>query len=230
VKRIYPGINIEKFLAAPEIDVRKQMGINPGEFVVGCVGRISCEKGVHDVIRAAAILKARDRRCSVVIVGTLNPNAPGYMGELQQLIAAENVADRIHFYGFTSAIAGVMKNIDALVLASNIPEASPLVLREAMLCGKPVVSTDTGGQVEIVQDQVNGFLVPPDSPARIADALEKLITQPGDARQIGTQGQQIAMAQFTQQHMLDEIEQCYFECLHQISNDVIKRRQSVHRA
>ena len=75
----------------------------------------------------------------------------------------------------------MMNAADAMVLSSDI-EGLPLVLLQAAASGLPMVSTDVGGNSEVVIDGENGWLVPPQSPERLSAAMKRLMSLPGEER------------------------------------------------
>jgi len=79
----------------------------------------------------------------------------------------------VTFHGFRRDIPEVLRDIDIFAL-SSLSEGTSITLLEAMASGKPVVVTDVGGNPAIVEQGVNGFLVPPAEPDALAQALLKL--------------------------------------------------------
>ncbi|NMA73226.1 MAG: glycosyltransferase family 4 protein, partial [Bacteroidales bacterium] len=112
----------------------------------------------------------------------------------------------VEFYGFCNDIPSVMHDIDCLVLPSIIPETFGLVLGEAMLEGKPVITTGTGAQGEIVEDGISGFTVPPFTPPAIADKLTILAKSKELRDSCGICGRQRIIESFTHEKMIKNIE------------------------
>ena len=81
------------------------------------------------------------------------------------------------------------------------------------MAGLPVVATGVGGVLELVEDGVTGFLVPPKDPKALAEALRKLIENPELRRRMGEAGRKKAHEGFTLDRMLRETEQVYMEVL-----------------
>jgi glycosyltransferase involved in cell wall biosynthesis len=80
-----------------------------------------------------------------------------------------------------------MQTCDALVL-SSIVEGRALVVQEAMSCGLPVVVTPNTGTTDVVVDGVNGHVVPIAAPQRIAEAIDRLASDPVNAAEMGRCG------------------------------------------
>ena len=93
--------------------------------------------------------------------------------------------------------------------ASVEPEPFGLVLVEAMAAGKPVVATAQGGPLEIVEEGITGFLVPPGDAEALAGALGKLLADEGLGRRMGEAGRQRAWERFSVERMVRELEEVY---------------------
>jgi glycosyltransferase involved in cell wall biosynthesis len=86
--------------------------------------------------------------------------------------------------------------LDGVVLASARPEPFGGVVVEAMAMGKPVVGTAIGGTVEQIEEGVTGFLIPPNNPVAMAEALARLIADPALRARMGAAGRQRFEARF----------------------------------
>lgn len=172
VQVIYPGIKLNPNKPIVKRIIRDRFGISDNTFIIGFVGRITAEKGLDDLWDAIALLKKTQESFKLIIVGEVNPMTPGYIDHLKEKSQQLGIEQYIHFFGFSNDVASVMQDIDVLVLPSIHPETFGLVLCEALLAGKPVITTDAGAQGEIVVDGVNGFLVPVGKPVAIAERLE----------------------------------------------------------
>jgi len=211
---IYPGIKIQSERVITKRILREKLNIDVDTFLIGFVGRITVEKGLDDLLQATGILKAKHKKIKIVLVGDVNPETPEYMEQLQQKSKELQIQDEIYFYGFTKDVASVMHDIDVLVLPSIGSETFGLVLCEAMLAGKPVVTTDTGAQVEIVEDGVTGFTVPPFAPKTIAEKLEALMNNPTMAKQFGEKAKASIQQRFAAERMIKDVECLFEKCIH----------------
>ncbi len=88
-------------------------------------------------------------------------------------------------------------------------ESFGLILLEAMMFAKPVVSSDIGGMTEIIRDGVSGFLVPPDDVDALAGALARLVSSPALRENVGRGGRAAYEASFTVERMAEEAERFY---------------------
>ena len=138
-------------------------------FVIGTVGRLQDVKDQASLIEAFALLVASKPehrahlRLAVVGDGPLRD-------KLARQAQSLGVADLVWFPGARNDIPELMRSFDLFAL-SSIAEGTPVTLLEAMACGLPVVATKVGGIPEVVQDGVNGALVPASNPQALAAAL-----------------------------------------------------------
>jgi glycosyltransferase involved in cell wall biosynthesis len=92
-------------------------------------------------------------------------------------------------------------------------EALPVTIMEAMTAAKPVVATAVGGILDLVEDGQSGILVPPRNPTAVASALQRLLTNPTLAQQMGQEGRKIALRRMTVQGAVRQNEAMYEEVL-----------------
>jgi glycogen(starch) synthase len=142
------------------------------------VGRLAAQKGVGTLVSAAALLE--DPRAQVLLVGD-GPKRKRLKREAKRI----GVADRLHFVGFVAheRLPAVLAHADVLVLPS-IYEELGTVLLEAMQAALPIVASRTGGIPDVIEDGVNGMLVPPDEPEALAHAINRLLADRNLARRL----------------------------------------------
>lgn len=188
---IYDGILDEDLVPPAEQDVlafKERLGLD-GCTVVGLVGRIILNRKGQDVlVRAAALLKNKYPNVRFVIVGGCYPGNEYHQRNLEQLIQDLGVRDLIIFAGEMADPKSAYGAFDISVMASGMPEPFGMVTVESMAQGLPVVGTNFGGTREIVESGVTGFLVPPNDPRAMADALSVLLDDPALCRSMGSAG------------------------------------------
>jgi glycosyltransferase involved in cell wall biosynthesis len=145
------------------------------------VARLSTQKGLYDLIDAAAAVVSRLPEANFVLVGDgeLRDGLIRRVGELR-------LGERFRFAGARPAaeVARWLAATDVFVLSSH-QEGLPLALLEAMASGCPVVATDVGGVGEVVSDGVVGRLVPAADPGRLAEAIEEVLADPEGRARMG---------------------------------------------
>ena len=145
---------------------------------LACVARLYLlDKGQDILLRVLARDKWKGRAVHVSFFGR------GINGESLADLAARLGVSKVSFEGQTEDVPGIWKNHHALVLPSRA-EGLPLSLVEAMMCGRPAVVTNVGGNAEVVDDRVTGFLAAPDETSLDA-TLEEAWSRRGELREMG---------------------------------------------
>jgi len=140
-------------------------------FVVGIVGRIEKGKGQYLVIDAAYKLTQKGFDIKVLVVGhAMDEN---YLSELKSNIVIKNMSENVIFTGFTTEVQSLMQVCDTLVLATQ-KETFGLVLIEAMASGVAVIASDSGGPLEIIENEKSGLLFKGDDSDDLSEKIETL--------------------------------------------------------
>jgi len=174
VEVVVQGIVLDDVVATAEqrAAVRAELGIAPDEVAAVTVANFRSTKGYPDLLQAAKLLADRNVPVRFVIIGQGPMEA-----EIRAQRAALGLDDRVELLGFRSDAIRLLAGCDLFVLASHY-EGYPVAIMEAMAVGLPVVATAVGGVPEGVRDGVEGLLVPPRQPDRLADAIETLVRDP----------------------------------------------------
>jgi glycosyltransferase involved in cell wall biosynthesis len=193
----------------PGSGFRRDLGIPAAAPVVGVVARIDPLKGLDDFLDAAALVAARHPETRFLIVG--GPAAevgPEYQDQLRRRADRLGLGDRVFLTGARTDVPDILPELTVSVLPS-LTEGLSNSLLEAMAAGKPVVATAVGGNPEIVEDGVTGFLVPANDPASLAAAIERLVASPGLAAELGRAGQARVAAEFTPERLVERTTELY---------------------
>ena len=219
---IYNGFE-PKLYQSPEpnsTQVRQQLGLN-GRFVVGHFSRLSPWKGQHILLEALA-------HCSedvtAILVGDALFGEQDYAEQLRKQLTVLGLEKRVQFLGFRSDIVSLMAACDLVAHTSTAPEPFGRVIVEAMLCGRPVVAAQAGGVVELVEQGLTGWLVPPGDPLQLAAAITTCRTQPEHTATIA----QRAQLQASQRFRLTAINQRIEQLLGQLIKTASKQQSEVH--
>jgi len=196
IRTVYNGVDLGRLEQRDGPSARARCGEPP---LLLAVGRLIPKKGFDDLVRAAAVLRARGRRCRVEIAGE-GPERDA----LSALAASLGIADDVHLAGsvpLERLVTDQYSRAAALVIPAVIAEDGdrdgiPTVILEAMALGVPVVSTPVSGIPEAVEDGETGFLVPPRDPERLADAIERLLDDPGLASRLAAGGRRLVEERF----------------------------------
>jgi len=163
----------------------------PGRVRLLAVGRLVRKKGLDTLVDACALLRDRGLDFEAVIVGESGESEQ----EVRDRVAAGGLEDRVTLQGpltqdalFEEYRRASVFALPCRVLEDGDRDGIPNVLMEAMACSVPVVTTGVSGITELVRDGENGLIVGPDRPVDLADALHRLVKDPGLARQLAEQG------------------------------------------
>ena len=166
--------------------------------VVLCVARMYPRKRLQDLLRAAAILRARVSGIQVRIVG----RGPEWAA-LGRLHAELGLADSVVLLGDLTRERLAEEYVNAtLFCLPSVQEGFGIVFLEAMAAELPVVACRIAAVPEVVQDGVTGILVPPRDPGALAEALERLIAEPARAKRLGQEGRRRVLA-FSPRHVAE---------------------------
>ena len=184
-------------------DVRGELDIAPGQPVVGTVGFLREPKGMDNLVRATAAL-ARSLPTVKVLVAGEGPDRQ----MLERLIDELGVRDNVMLLGLRRDVPDVLAALDVAVCPSD-SEGSPLSVMEYMDAGLPVVGTRVGGVPDLIDEGVEGLLVPRRDPEALAAALAKLLQDPATARAMGERGRARRAREFDIDVMVSNLESLY---------------------
>lgn len=172
------GINVEEYAGTPVPEeniglLTQELGIDPGDLVVTMItARMVWSKGVGEFIEAAQRLSHRPK-VKFLLIGPIEKDSPeavpeGYLNQ-------QNGGNLRILPTFRTDIKELWSLSDIVVLPSYYREGVPRVLLEALAMGKPVVTTQHVGCKEVVDDGVNGYLVPVKDAGALAEAIDHLL-------------------------------------------------------
>ena len=210
VRVIYNGIDADEYQPDHGRDVLDRLGIDPAEPSVVFVGRVTRQKGLPVLLRAAEWI---DPSVQLVLCAGQADTA-----ELQ----AEVTGLVEHLRATRSGVIwlpGMLAKPEVIQILSNATvfacpsEYEPLgiVNLEAMACGCAVVASAVGGIPEVVADGETGLLVPPGEPEALATAINSVIRDPGLAAALGARGRERAVAEFSWAAVAAQTAQLYAE-------------------
>ena len=166
--------------------------------VVLCVARMYPRKRIPDLLRAAAILRARIPGAQVRIVGR-GPEWP----TIGRLHAELGLGDTVALLGDLNRERLAEEYVNSSVFClPSVQEGFGIVFLEAMAAELPVVACRIAAVPEVVLDGATGLLVPPRDPGALAEALERLVAEPALARRLGQEGRRRVLG-FTPRHVAE---------------------------
>jgi starch synthase len=190
------GIDTSEYAPDPATGVLARYGIDPSRPYVIFVGRITRQKGLPVLLRAASSL---DPSAQLVLCAGA-PDTPELLAEVTTLVdGLRAVRSGVLWIPEMLAKPEIIQLLThAVVFACpSLYEPLGIVNLEAMACETAVVASRVGGIPEVVAGSVTGLLVPPDDPASLADALNALVRDSGRAAAMGRAGRERAVTEFS---------------------------------
>jgi len=205
VKVIYNGLNLSLYGQEWDLsDLRVEIGVEPGDPIVGSVGRLRPVKNFGLLLEAMVLVIKELPRTRLVLVGG------GKMEEsLKGLARTLGIDSKVIFLGSRADVHRLISLFDVFVLPSLYEGMSNTIL-EAMACSRPIVATRVGGNPELVEDGLNGYLVPPRDANALAERIITLLQNPDQARRFGRAGRDIVEKRHQLKAMVRANEEMYW--------------------
>lgn len=166
-------------------------------------GRVTKAKGQDDAVHAIRRLVQSGFNVELCIVGSTDST---FAHGLINLLRLEKLEDRIHFTGHVDNVRPIIEQADfGLTCSRN--EAFGRITVEAMLLGKPVIGTNTGGTPELIDDGITGFLYSPGDVDQLAEKIAFLVEHPEEIREFGERARQIILPKLAERPDDDLIHQ-----------------------
>ncbi|HEX2988603.1 MAG TPA: glycosyltransferase family 4 protein [Chloroflexota bacterium] len=209
IDRVYYGIQPTTAATAEDgARVRAELGIPAEAPLIATVGRLMEQKGLVYLLQAMKILGDRLPEARLLVVGDSQDGRDGYKMELLKQWESMGLQGKVVFTGVRHDIPAVVQAIDLFAMAS-LWEGFGLVFLEAMAAARPIVATEVSAVPEVVENGVTGLLVPPRDPQALADAMYRLLTERDRATAMGEAGLLKLKQQFSEDKMVQAIEQIY---------------------
>lgn len=190
------GVDVARFDPArvDRAGARGRLGLREDQVVLAVVGQLTPWKGQDHAIRLVARLAASQPRIHLALAGSAKFTSratrfdnPSYVRDLHALADALGVRERVSFLGERDDVPDLLGAVD-VALVPSWEEPFGRAVTEALAMAVPVVATDVGGPREIVVDGENGVLLPPADLDRWAEAVARLVADPGLRAKMGAHG------------------------------------------
>lgn len=178
------GVDIDRFKPVNKQMARAALSIAPHAEVLISVGGLVPRKGFHRVIEVLPELKISHPDLRFLIVGGPSPEGNN-LPQLERQVDELGLKDCVIFLGPVQPdqLPALLSAADVFVLATS-NEGWANVFLEAMACGLPVVTTDVGGNREVINDDSLGFITPLGDPEALADAIRRALATQWDRQHI----------------------------------------------
>ena len=184
------GVNLERFslLKYPEDEKVIRFAF---------ISRIMKEKGIDQYLEAAKFVKQKYPNTEFHICGFCEKE---YEGQLEEL----NKSGSVIYHGMIRDVSDFLKNIHCVVHPTYYPEGISNVLLEACASGRPIITTDRSGCKEVVDDGVNGYMIPQKDSEKLTIAIEKFVNLSAKERKrMGAAGRKKVEQYFDRQIVVD---------------------------
>jgi glycosyltransferase involved in cell wall biosynthesis len=203
---VHPGIDVKRFAAAAAArgEERKALGFSDGDEVVGAVAALDRDRGLAELIEAAAILRRGRPRVRLAICG----EGPGRRS-LEAAAARLGLAGAVAFTGWREDVSRFLQALDVYAFTGRGEEVFPASLIEAMAASVPVIVCDQPGIREIIENGKQGLIVPERGAAALARTIFRALAEPDLTKSMGRAGA-VRVQRFHTQAMIDGTEALYY--------------------
>jgi glycosyltransferase involved in cell wall biosynthesis len=191
-------------------EVRREFGVSDDTTLVGMIARVDEAKDYETLAKAARRLIDVGLSVRFLIVGghSIEQSQVKHFVRVKQWLAANDVTDHFTFTDFRVDVQRLIHGMDIVVLSTHY-EGLPLVLLEAMACGKPVVATAVDGVPELVTHNQTGLLFPHADDEVLASHLLTLSQDRDRAERLGTRARSYVETHFSREQFARAIVALY---------------------
>lgn len=178
------GINLERFKPAQPV-------VEPVTFLL--IARLLWDKGIGEYVDAARRIRNDNPKVRFLLVGSYYEAGSAVSKAHVESWVSEGV---IEYLGHVDDVRPVIANSSIYVLPSYYREGVPRTILEAMAMGKPVITTDSPGCKETVEDNLNGFLVPVKDSNSLVESMKYFIDNPSMIKKMGAESRKLVEKKF----------------------------------
>ncbi len=201
---IYNGIDTTDF-EKNQGNLRNELLIESHIVIIGMIGRVNVFKGQEYFLEIAAILRSKFNNLKFILVGDAYTGYEYLYDQINTIIKVKQLESDVIDLKYRTDIPNVINSFDLLLLPSQLPDSFPTVILEAMAAGIPVVATEQGGAVEMLQDGITGYLIPISNAQIAAEKISKLISDSTLRKCMGERGKIRLKTQFNIQDFKEKL-------------------------
>lgn len=204
---IYNGVDLDRFERRDQRKAtRTSLGLGEQDLVVIAVANLIPYKGHEDLLRGLALVQNTiPSPWTLLCVG----RDDGIGADLKKLSCELGIGPNVRFLGSRADVPDLLGAADLSVLASSANEGFSNAVLESMAAGLPMVVTDVGGNAEAVVDGTTGYVVPPNNPAALGNAVETIARDHGLAQNMGSAARARAVELFSMDGCIAAYERVY---------------------
>jgi len=208
IAAIPTGIDTDKFNPDKVNGIlRQELGLQKDVLVVGTIAILRRKKGHHIILDAIPSVLREIPNAVFVFAGD-GPQREHILNKIKAL----GLSEKVFILGLRKDIPEILKSIDVFALPT-LQEALGTSFIEAMAMAKPVIGSDVGGVGEVIKNSVNGYLIEPDNPLALADAIIKMLKDREAARLMGVEGRKMVEKDYTIEKMCERMYDLYLSLI-----------------
>ena len=198
-------------LQVDPVELRRSLGVRDNDVVILSMGRLAPEKGLEDLMQAAALIGYDEPGVRIWIAGE-GPQRR----QLEHLAVVLEATDRVMFLGHREDIGDLLAASDLVVLPS-LREGLSIALLEAMAAGKAIVTTRIGSNLEVANQAEMAILVEAGNPRALYQAMLRGVHDAGLRTQLGRNARLLFESRYTEDRMLNSYRRLYLELVESTS-------------
>jgi len=207
IRVIHYGVDLQKYFPGkPEENLakRKELGVATADLLIAVAARLEPLKGHRYFIEAFAPIAKTFPQTQVICIGD-----GSLRGELEAMVHRFELNSQIRFLGVRQDVPALLSCSDLMALPALGGEGLPNVLLEGMACGKPVIATRVGGVPELVRDNENGYLVPPEDVTALQTALTRALSDRENLRRMSAAARRVVENEFSLNLQVERFEEVF---------------------
>lgn len=210
IKIIHNGIEINRASEESNIHLREELGFAENDIVVSLIGRINRLKG-HKWLLNTYSKYLKDKNIKLLFVGSTVCGQEIYLTEINELVKNLNIEESVKIIDFRANLASIWATSDIITVPSTEAESFGMIALEAMLAKKPVIGSNLGGLIEIIEPEKTGFLINCLNESELAQAILKLSNSAQLRNDMGNNGYRRAIENFGIDSHVKQFEKIFYE-------------------
>jgi len=203
VYTVYNGIETNRFQPDQEQreQTRKALAILNKEKVLLFFSFVTKQKGIHLLIKALPTILKKNKHAKLMIVGDGE-----YINEARLIVEQSGIGNNAFFTGHIprKGVSHYINASDIFILPTLRQEGLPFALIEAMACGKPIIASKIGGISSVIDDGINGLLIPPGDVSKITEKVIFLLNNKDFAEKLAINAREKAIKKFSLEKMIED--------------------------
>lgn len=195
------GVDISKYQQRDN-NLREKLNLSSKAMIVVCVAEFIANKNHMQLLNAWKYVCDKEPESVLLLVGKGEVEI-----KIRKAVSNLGISQNVYFLGYRDDIPEILTASNIFALCSY-REGLPRAIMEAMAAEKPVVATNVRGNRDLVEDGVNGYLVPLGEPRPLADAIIKLFRNPELAQRMGKAGRK-KIEEYSLENVLNEMDNIY---------------------